>query len=181
MLKPPATARLLSQLIVTRRPGQTARGILRAGILAIPCALGRTGLTRFKREGDGGTPAGRFRLLGGYVRQDRIRLAGQPHGLKPTPSNLGWCDEPRAANYNRPMRLPHAASHEELRRADELYDVVLVLDYNINPRSRGRGSAIFFHLAQADYAPTAGCVAITRDDMRRLLPRLSPDAVMIIR
>ena len=180
-LKTPAAARLVSQLVVTRRPGRTSQGILRAGSLAIPCALGRNGLTRFKREGDGATPVGRFRLLGGYIRQDRIGLAGQQLGLKPTPVGLGWCDEPLAANYNRPVRLPHAASHEDLRRADGLYDVVLVLDYNINPRRRGRGSAIFFHLARRDYAPTAGCVAITREDMRRLLPRLSSDTVMIIR
>ncbi len=172
---------LIRRLIVTRLPGRVNAGRLLAGALAIPCALGRHGVTRCKREGDGKTPAGRFALTGGYWRQDRLPLPGGHLPLRPIKASMGWCDDPADANYNRPLRLPARARHEELLRADGLYDVVLVLDHNQRPRVRGHGSAIFFHLTRTGDDPTAGCVAISRADMLRLLPRLSRDCVMIIR
>lgn len=83
-----------------------------------------------------------------------------------------WCDDPASPNYNRPARLPLSASFEHLRRSDGIYDVVVVLDWNMRRRVRHRGSAIFFHLARADFGPTAGCVAVDRKAMRILLPHL---------
>ena len=172
---------LIRRLIVTRMPGRLDAGRLQAGALAIPCALGRNGVTSFKREGDGKTPAGRFALKGVYWRQDRWPLPGAQLPLRPIKANMGWCDDVGDARYNRPLRLPARARHEELARADGLYDVILVLDHNQRPRVRGHGSAIFFHLTRKGDDPTAGCVAISRAQMRRLLPRLSRDCVMIIR
>jgi len=172
---------LIRRLVVTAAPGRRSAGRLQAGALTIPCALGRNGVTRFKREGDGNTPAGAFPLKGGYWRQDRLRLPGGALGLRPIKAHMGWCDDPCDANYNRPIRLPARARHEELLRADALYDVVLVLDHNQRARVRGLGSAIFFHLTRNGDDPTAGCVAISRAHMLRLLPRLSRDCVMIIR
>ncbi len=145
------------------------------------CSLGRNGVTVFKREGDGKTPLGRYRVTSGYWRTDRLRRPGGVLKLEPIKRHMGWCDDPHDANYNRPLRLPARASHENLLRADGLYDVVLLLDHNQRPRVRGHGSAIFFHLTRDKADPTAGCVAISREHMIMLLPRLSLDCVMIIR
>lgn len=108
------------------------------------------------------------------------------HGRRPTTAlslrrivrQDGWCDAAGDRNYNRPVRLPYPAGHERLWRDDALYDVVVVLDWNYSHRRPGRGSAIFLHVARADYAPTEGCVAVSRQDMARLLPRLRPDMAL---
>ena len=160
------------------RPGQPTKGILRAGSLTFPCALGRGGITANKREGDGGTPLGTMRLLGGYFRRDHVAPAAPRLRLKPIGETLGWCEVPGDRNYNRPVRMPYAASHERMRRDDTLYDLVIVLDWNIAPRRRNRGSAIFFHLARPGFEPTAGCVAVTERTMQRLLPHLKWGTVM---
>jgi hypothetical protein len=172
---------LIRRLLVTRAAGKHGAGLLQAGGVVIPCMLGRNGVSRSKREGDGKTPAGAFRLIGGYKRKDRLLAAHCALQLRPIGANMGWCDDPADANYNRPLRLPARARHEELLRDDGLYDVVLVLDHNQRPRARGHGSAIFFHLTRNGNDPTAGCVAISRAAMLRLLPRLARNCVMIIR
>lgn len=140
-----------------------------AGGAVFPCAIGRAGITHAKREGDGATPAGRWRLSSFYLR----RPAPVPLRWRLTRRDDVWCDDARSFLYNRPLRAPLRQSHEEMWRNDRLYDVVGVMDYNIVPRVRGRGSAIFFHLATEDLGPTAGCVALRARDMRRLLPRLA--------
>ena len=172
---------LVHRLMVVRRPGHVSAGRLQAGAVTIPCSLGRNGVTASKREGDGKTPAGRFRLIGGFWRQDRLRRVGGALKLAPINAHMGWCDDPADANYNRPLTLPARARHEELMRGDGLYDVVLLLDHNQSPRVRGHGSAIFFHLTRNGDDPTAGCVAISRAQMLKLLPRLSRNCVMIMR
>ena len=172
--------RRLSLLRVRALAGNRARGWLTAGPLRIPCALGPAGIVRNKREGDRGTPAGRFRLLWGYYRPDRWRppTAGPP--LKPMRRDQGWCEDPSSARYNRPVRLPAAECSDRMWRDDHLYDLTFVLDQNFSRRAKGRGSAIFFHLAREGLAPTAGCVAIRAADMRKLAPRLARGAVMEI-
>lgn len=161
-------------------PGRPQRGLLIGAGLILPCALGRSGLTRFKREGDGATPVGRLALLFGRRRADRGLPVAAPFPLDPIRADDGWCDDADDGRYNRPVRLPCRASHEEMRRADELYDLVIVLDWNLRRRSIGRGSAIFFHCAGPTLEPTAGCVALRPSDMRRLLPRLGRNPVMVI-
>lgn len=164
-------------LVVRRLPGRPGRGILRAGARTLRCALGRSGIAADKREGDGATPLAAMRILDGYVRDRRFaRISGLT--LRPVPAGLGWCDAPGDRNYNRPVRLPYRASAETMRRADRLYDAVVVLDWNLRPRARGRGSAIFLHVAREGYAPTEGCVAISPRDMTWLLPRLSRGTVL---
>lgn len=155
-------------------------GRLIAGHLSLTCALGRSGVSRFKREGDGATPAGRFRLLYGYCRTDVVKRPVSNVLIKSMRTDDGWCDDPASSLYNRPVRLPFAGSHETLWRDDGQYGYVVVIDYNIHPRHRSKGSAIFFHLSQDGYLPTAGCVAISVADMRRLLPRLARHTYIII-
>jgi L,D-peptidoglycan transpeptidase YkuD (ErfK/YbiS/YcfS/YnhG family) len=166
--------------VVTSRWDNSARGHLIAGPLVIPCALGRAGARFDKREGDGATPIGRFAIVGGFVRRDRVfPYPGGIHLATMRPSD-GWCDDPKSPAYNRRVALPFSASHERMWRDDGLYHVVMTLDHNLTPRRKGRGSAIFFHLTDDRFGPTAGCVAIRRDDMRRLWPRLARGAIMLI-
>lgn len=168
-------------LLVQSRPGAPTKGILRLGNLRIPCALGRSGITHNKREGDGGTPAGRFELIDIRYRADRIRRPLTQLPLRPTRPLDGWCDAVGDRNYNRPVRMPYPASAETMWRADALYDVVVILDWNISRRSQGRGSAIFFHLARPGFTPTEGCVAVRLPDMRKILQRLRRGAAIEVR
>jgi L,D-peptidoglycan transpeptidase YkuD (ErfK/YbiS/YcfS/YnhG family) len=168
----------LSVLRVRPLAGNRRRGWLIAGPFRVPCALGATGIVRIKREGDKGTPAGKFRLLWGYYRPDRVRLRSAGAPLRPMRRDLGWCEVPKSPRYNRPVRLPAADCTDRMWRDDCLYDLVFVLDQNFSKRSKGRGSAVFFHIARAGFTPTAGCVAISKDDMRKLAPRLKRGAVM---
>ena len=171
---------LLSQLRVRALASNRVRGWLTAGPLRIPCALGPAGIVRIKREGDKGTPAGRFRLLWGYYRPDRVwlRTAGAP--LKPLHRDQGWCEDPASPRYNRPVRLPARDCTDQMWREDHLYDLTFVLDQNFSRRAKGRGSAIFFHLARVGLTPTAGCVAISAADMRKLAPRLARHTIMVV-
>lgn len=162
----------VASIIVRARPGQPTKGLLAAAGTVFPCALGRGGITAFKREGDGGTPMGAMKLLWGYRRPGRGFPPPTPLSIMPAAPSLGWCDAPGDRNYNRPVRLPYPASCETMQRADRLYDVVLVLDWNMRPAIRGRGSAIFLHIAKPGYLPTEGCIAISPAAMRRLLPLL---------
>ena len=170
----------IANLRVLARPGLRARGWLVAGPFRLACALGPAGIVRRKREGDGGTPAGRFPLLWGFFRPDRKRPAAGGVKLIPLRRDQGWCEDPGSPRYNRPVRLPAPDCTDRMWRADPLYDLTFVLDQNFTRRAKGRGSAIFFHLARPGLTPTAGCVAISADDMRRLAPRLAANAILRI-
>ena len=176
---PPSTARLKA-LRVSPRLGARGRGWLTAGPLRIACALGPAGIVRDKREGDAGTPAGRFRLLWAYYRPDRPRPRAGGVAVKPLRRDSGWCEDPASSRYNRPVRLPAGDCTDRMWREDHLYDLTFVLDQNFGRRCKGRGSAIFFHLARPGLTPTAGCVAIAAADMRKLAPRLARGAAMRI-
>jgi L,D-peptidoglycan transpeptidase YkuD (ErfK/YbiS/YcfS/YnhG family) len=143
---------------------------------------GRSGVRADKREGDGASPAGSFALLQAYYRADRIApppTTGLPlRALRPED---GWVDDPLDPNYNRPVSLPYAASHEEMWRADGLYDLVVLIGYNTDPPVPGRGSAIFLHVANPDFTPTAGCIAVAREVLGPLLGLLGPGSTITIR
>ncbi|WP_246591950.1 L,D-transpeptidase family protein [Aminobacter anthyllidis] len=151
---------------------------MQIGGTVCPCALGRGGITANKREGDGGTPLAAMRILSGYFRRDQFVVGQSRLPMRPIGADLGWCEVPDDRNYNRPVKIPYGASHERMKRDDRLYDACLVLDWNIRPRRRGRGSAIFFHLARPGFTPTQGCVAVTARVMARLLPQLSRRTVL---
>jgi L,D-peptidoglycan transpeptidase YkuD (ErfK/YbiS/YcfS/YnhG family) len=174
----PAAPRLVASLIVA--PSSTTRGWLKLGNLMFPCALGRTGVHVRKREGDGATPAGVWPLLCVLYRADRVRRPRTVLPTRPLRRHDGWCDAPGDRNYNRLVTHPYPASAERLWRADGLYDVLVVLDYNARPRVRGKGSAIFMHVAQSHYAPTQGCIALTPAHLVRLLERLGAHAAVCV-
>jgi L,D-peptidoglycan transpeptidase YkuD (ErfK/YbiS/YcfS/YnhG family) len=157
------------QLIVRRLRASATRGVLQCGGLRIPCALGRSGTRVLKREGDGATPAGSFALFEVFYNPARTRRPVTRLPIQVIARFDGWCDAAGDRNYNRRVRLPYSASAENLHRDDGLYDVVVVLDYNILPRVRNRGSAIFMHVARPGFLPTEGCIALCRADLMRVL------------
>ena len=154
----------------------TPRG-LRVGGVTYPCTLGRGGVTGDKREGDGATPRGDHRITGMLYRADRIARPA-PWARAIGPGDL-WSDDPCDAHYNAPVKAPHRFSHERLRRADRLYDLVLTTDWNAAGRP-GRGSAIFLHRWRRLGYPTAGCIALRPDHLRHLAPLLPPGTRLIV-
>jgi L,D-peptidoglycan transpeptidase YkuD (ErfK/YbiS/YcfS/YnhG family) len=167
-------------LRVRRKPGAPNRGVLTAGPLSLPVALGRGGVRANKHEGDGATPRGIFRLKRLWWRADR-------HPRPPTllPSQRigaadGWCEDPVDRNYNRPVKLVPKSAADRLQREDRLYDFIIELDHNTRPRIAGRGSAVFIHAARPDFAPTAGCVALRIEALRLLIPRLGPHTRIMV-
>lgn len=177
---PIAKGRALGAIVVRPRPGRPREGLLQAGGQVVRCALGRGGVRALKREGDGGTPLCRMRLVAGFYRHGQLASLRSGLKLARIRPDDGWCDAPADPSYNRPVRLPFRAGHERMMREDRLYDCCIVLDYNLRPRRRFMGSAIFFHIAHADFRPTEGCVAVSPQTMARLLPRLSPRTVLIV-
>jgi L,D-peptidoglycan transpeptidase YkuD (ErfK/YbiS/YcfS/YnhG family) len=167
-------------LVMSLSPA-AARGVVKLGGLTFPCALGRSGRTTRKREGDGATPAGRWRLLGVLYRPDRGRRPATRLPAWRLMPHDGWCDAPADRNYNRPVEHPYPASAERLWRADGLYDVIVVLSHNVRPRVRGTGSAVFMHVARPGYAPTEGCIALRKAHLLRLVQRLRLGASLQIR
>jgi L,D-peptidoglycan transpeptidase YkuD (ErfK/YbiS/YcfS/YnhG family) len=159
-------------VVVTALSQRARRGTARLGGLELTCALGRGGRRALKREGDGATPIGCFQVLGVLYRADRTARPATGLAVKPIRRRDGWCDAPADRNYNRPVRHPYAASAEALWRADRLYDVVVVLGYNVRPRVRGLGSAIFMHVAAPGFPPTEGCIALRAPQLKLLLRRL---------
>jgi len=147
----------------------------------IPCALGRGGIGPKQGEGDRITPVGRWRLLTVFYRAARLP---PPEGRLPTfPTGLfdGWSDDPKDLFYNkriRPMRP--RSSHENLRRPDPLYDIVVTTDFNTRPVIPGAGSAIFLHVWRAPRAPTAGCIAFRVADLRWILARWQARSYLVI-
>jgi L,D-peptidoglycan transpeptidase YkuD (ErfK/YbiS/YcfS/YnhG family) len=170
----------ISLLRVRTRPTGRSQGILRAGALTLPVALGRGGIRANKREGDGGTPRGRFRLVRLWWRADRHP---RPPTLLPTrrirPDD-GWCEDPADRHYNRPVTVPPGGKADRLARADTLYDFIIELDHNTRPRVAGRGSAVFVHAARPGFAPTAGCIALELPILRRLLAQLGPGSTIVV-
>lgn len=179
----PAPA-IAADLVVTPDAPGAAIGWAELHGRRYPCALGRAGVAVDKREGDGRTPAGSFALRRLWRRPDVYPAPPAPAGgllLRAIAPDDGWCDEPTHALYNRPVKLPFAASHENLWRTDGLYDLFIEVGYNDDPPVAGMGSAIFIHIARPGYAPTAGCVALAREDLLALVAELKAGDRVVIR
>ena len=143
-------------------------------------AIGPGGIAVKGGEGDGITPRGAFAVREIFYRADRIAKPGTALPLRAIAKDDGWCDAPDDANYNRLVKLPYRASAETMSRDDALYDLVAVLGYNDDPVVAGKGSAIFLHLARADYSHTHGCVALKQDDLVEAIEQLRPGDQVVI-
>jgi L,D-peptidoglycan transpeptidase YkuD (ErfK/YbiS/YcfS/YnhG family) len=176
---PVRKAKERKKLIVRAISAASERGSLQFGPFRVPCALGRCGVKVLKREGDGATPRGRYPLRRVLYKPGLVSRPRTALDLRAMRMTDGWCDSPSDRNYNRSVDLPYPQSAERLWRADAIYDVVVVLGYNDVPRIRGRGSAIFMHIARPGLPPTDGCIALRQCDLRRVL-RTVPRASEIV-
>ncbi len=144
-------------------------GVLTMGPLRLRAAAGHGGVRAGKQEGDGATPLGLLPLRRVLYRAGRVPRPRAAVPVQPLSPQNGWCDDPADRAYNTAVRLPYAARHEALWRADGVYDVIGVLGWNDQPVVRGRGSAIFLHLVRPDWAPTEGCIALERPGLLAVL------------
>jgi L,D-peptidoglycan transpeptidase YkuD (ErfK/YbiS/YcfS/YnhG family) len=158
----------------------TSRAVLQVGEVSFPCFIGRTGKTFLKREGDGKSPIGAWKIQRGFFRADRMQRLLGDHLQRPLGKTDGWCDDAASGLYNRHVKLPLHRSHETMWREDGAYDVVFPTDHNHRPRIRGVGSAIFLHLTRPGVECTAGCVAVSADDMRKILGRCGREIWLVI-
>jgi L,D-peptidoglycan transpeptidase YkuD (ErfK/YbiS/YcfS/YnhG family) len=165
----------LSRIQVRARPGDRTKGWLTAGGLTFPVALGRSGIFANKREGDGATPRGVFHPLRLWWRGDRAPAPRTLLPLRRISPQDAWSEDPTDRRYNRPVRREPGEPGDRLARKDHLYDLIVEIDHNTRPRTAGRGSAVFIHLARPGFAPTAGCVALEGKRLRWLVERLGPN------
>ena len=157
-------------------PGTRTRGWLIAGPHAFRVALGRGGILANKRESDGATPRGTFRPVRLWWRADRHARPATLLPVRRIAADDGWCEDPADRRYNRPVKMTAGQPGDRLRRDDHLYDFIIEIDHNTRPRMAGRGSAVFLHLAQP-----AGCVAMPKARLRRLLEKIGKDTRIVIR
>ena len=139
------------------------------------CAIGKNGITNSKIEGDKCTPSGIYSIEKIYYREDRLSMPKLDFQTIPINKNFGWCDDIRSTYYNKFIKFPFTYSAEFLYRADDIYNIICIISYNINPIIKNKGSAIFLHVANSDYSGTAGCLALKQDDLIELLQNIDLD------
>ena len=138
----------------------------------LKCSVGKLGIKKFKKEGDLTTPKGLFKLGMLYFRGDRNKNLKALVSKKKIKRNMGWCDDINSKRYNQEIRFPYKYHAERLYRRDGIYDIFINIKYNQNPTIKGKGSAIFLHLANKNYKATKGCVAISKKDFLKILPMI---------
>ena len=146
----------------------------------IRCTLGKNGITKNKQEGDFKTPKGIFKLKKIFYRKDKIKFIKTILKKIYIKKNIGWCDDPTSKYYNKEIKFPFKDSAEKLWRKDNIYDIIIVLNYNFNPIIKNKGSAIFLHICKKNYAATKGCIAINKKDMINLLANIKRNTNLII-
>ena len=146
----------------------------------VKCALGKRGIGIKKKEGDKITPIGRYNIKYLLYRKDKIKKIETNLKKIVIKKNMGWCDDPSTKEYNKLIRLPVTYSHEKLYRYDNSYDIILVLNYNMHPIKRNKGSAIFIHIAKKNYKKTLGCIAIDKISLLKIIKKLSKKTIVEI-
>jgi L,D-peptidoglycan transpeptidase YkuD (ErfK/YbiS/YcfS/YnhG family) len=147
-------------------------GYLQYKNLKFRCALGKAGIKKKEKEGDSITPKGTFKIIRMYYRPDRIKnITAKIKKIK-IKQNMGWCDDSKSHFYNQQIKLPSKYSYEKLFRNDNLYDLILVINYNINPTIKNKGSAIFIHVANNSYKKTEGCIALKKGHLIELISKI---------
>ena len=147
-------------------------GYLKYKNLKFRCALGKAGVKKKTMEGDSITPKGIFKIIKIYYRSDKIKKIETLIKKNKIKKNMGWCDDPKSRSYNQQIKLPTKYSHEKLYRNDNLYDLIAVLNYNINPIIKNKGSAIFLHIAKNSYQKTKGCIALKREHLIEIISQI---------
>ena len=146
----------------------------------VKCSIGKRGINIKRKEGDLITPKGSFKVKRVFYRKDRIKKLSTKIKKTVIKKNMGWCDDPRSRNYNQLIRYPFSFKSEKLFRSDNIYDIILVLNFNMNPIKKNKGSAIFIHVAKKKYLSTKGCVAISKIELKKLIKLLSYNSKIII-
>jgi L,D-peptidoglycan transpeptidase YkuD (ErfK/YbiS/YcfS/YnhG family) len=147
----------------------------------LKCSIGKSGITKFKKEGDLATPKGLFKLGALYYRKDRNKILDSKLKKKIIRKNMGWCDDTRSKKYNREINFPFKYKAEKLHRKDKIYDIFINIKYNYSPVFKGKGSAIFLHIASKKYKSTKGCVAIQKKDFLKILPLINKNTKILIK
>ena len=150
-------------------------GYLKYKNLKFRCSFGKGGIGKKRKEGDNITPKGNYRIVNVYYRQDRIKKILSKLKLTKIKKNMGWCDDPDSKNYNQLIKVPVKYSHEKLFRSDNIYDLIIVLNYNMTPVIRNKGSAIFIHIAKKNYNKTAGCIALKKTHLVKLIEKINKE------
>ncbi len=143
-----------------------------------PRVVGQNGITDRKAEGDMATPRGTHRIVGMLYRPDRLKKPAD--WALPIRTVDLWSDDIRDPDYNMMVRKPHEYKAEALRRADPMYDLIILTDWNWPYAVKGRGSAIFMHQWRGQGRPTAGCVAVSRADLRWIAGRIRHETRLVI-
>ena len=149
--------------------------------LKFKCALGKAGIRKKKKEGDNITPKGIYKIIKIYYRDDRIKKISSKFELIKITKNMGWCDDPKSKKYNQLIKLPNRYSHEKFFKKDNSYDLIVILNYNINPIIKNKGSAIFIHIAKKNYKSTAGCIALKKNDLLKLIKIIDTNTKIFIK
>ena len=138
----------------------------------VKCALGKRGIGNKRREGDFITPKGNFKIKYILYRKDRIKRIQSKIKKIIIKKNMGWCDDPLSKDYNKLIKIPSEYNYEKLYKKDNVYDIILVLNYNMNPVVKNKGSAIFIHVTKTNYKKTEGCVAIKKIHLLKIIKEL---------
>ena len=147
-------------------------GYLKYKNLKFRCALGKGGIKKKIKEGDNITPKGIFSITRIFYRQDKIKKIRTKVKKIKIKKNMGWCDDSQSPFYNKQVKLPNRFSYEKLYREDNLYDIILILNYNTKPVIKNKGSAIFVHVGNKFYKKTRGCVALKKDHLIKLISQI---------
>ena len=149
------------------------KNILTLNDISYSCSIGKNGLSNDKIEGDGCTPLGKYSLGSIYYRNDKVALPNIDLKQIPIVKSYGWCDDIKSDDYNSLINFPFKYSAEKLFRADDIYDIICVINYNLDPVIKGKGSAIFLHIAHDNYSGTEGCIALKKNDLIQLLTKIN--------
>ena len=136
------------------------------------CAVGKRGIGKKKKEGDLITPIGKYKIKYVLYRKDRVKKIQSKLRKTVIKKNMGWCDDPNSKEYNKLIKLPFKNSYEKLFKKENIYDIILVLNYNMSPIKKNKGSAIFIHIAKKNYKKTQGCIAIKKTELLKILKKI---------
>ncbi len=146
----------------------------------VKCSVGKRGIDKKIKEGDQITPKGKFKVKYILYRKDRIPYLKTKLTKLIIRKDMGWCDDPKSKSYNKLIKLPFKYNFEKLYKANNTYDIILVLNYNLNPVRKNKGSAIFIHVAKKDFQNTAGCVAISKKNLKKIVRKIDKKTVINI-